>query len=57
MHLPFSPTIESGTVYAVSGFRADSDGNYLVVDVEHCFRGRSGSTTRLKLQKVRPEYS
>ena len=54
--LEYNPTIEAGTVYTTSGFSPLFDGNWLVIQVTHEFKGRSGSTTSLELEKCILSY-
>src|SRR5262245_28941707 len=52
---PYDETVESGTVYAVSGSRSDVDGNWLVVNVTHNF-SKGGATTAMELERCLPAY-
>ena len=51
--LPLVTTMESGTVYKVSGFSPDADeANWVLIDVVLSFKGKSGSTTKCTFQKA-----
>ena len=47
---PYDPSLESGTVYAVSGSRSDLDGNWLVVSVTNTL-SKGGNTTSAELER------
>jgi hypothetical protein len=46
----YDPSLESGTVYAVSGSRSDLDGNWLVVNATHTLT-KGGNTTSIELER------
>lgn len=48
--VPLNLRIEAGTVYTLKGFSPDFDSNWLIIDCEHKFSAKGGSTTSLDLQ-------
>ena len=51
----YDPSLESATVYAVSGSRSDLDGNWLVVNVTHTLT-KGGNTTSAELERCITKY-
>jgi hypothetical protein len=54
--VPLNLTLEAGNVYTLEGFSPDFDGNWLLIECEHKFVGKSGSTTSLDFEKVITGY-
>ncbi len=53
IEFPILTTMESGTVYSVSGFTPDADAvKWVLVDVVMSFKGKGGSTTKCTFQKA-----
>ena len=53
IEFPILTTMESGTVYSVSGFTPDADAvSWVLVDVVMSFKGKAGSTTKCTFQKA-----
>jgi hypothetical protein len=52
--LPLVTTMESGTVYSLSGFTPDAEPptKWVLIDVVLSFKGKSGSTTKCTFQKA-----
>jgi hypothetical protein len=51
----YDPSLESATVYAVSGSRSDLDGNWLVVNVTHTLT-KGGNSTSAELERCITKY-
>jgi hypothetical protein len=53
IEFPILTTMESGTVYSVSGFTPDADNSlWTLIDVVMSFKGKGGSTTECTFQKA-----
>jgi hypothetical protein len=57
INMPLNLAFEAGTVYNLQGFTPDADLEpWAVTDVQHFFKGKTGSTTRVTLRKTLNSY-
>jgi hypothetical protein len=55
--IPLNLQFEAGTVYTLSGFTPDANtGTWLVTDVNHSFKGKTGSVTKVTLRRTLNDY-
>ncbi len=55
--LPLNLAFEAATVYKLQGFTPDANVNtWVVTDVTHTFRGKTGSTTKVTLRRTLNDY-
>jgi hypothetical protein len=55
--MPLNLQFEAGTVYTMNGFTKDADtGTWVVTDVNHSFKGKTGSVTKVTLRRTLNDY-
>ncbi len=55
--LPLNLAFEAATVYKLQGFTPDAnERTWVVTDVIHSFRGKTGSTTKVTLRRALNDY-
>jgi hypothetical protein len=57
LNMPLNLAFEAASVYKLSGFTPDANaGTWVVTDVNHTFKGKTGSTTKVTLRRTLNDY-